>query len=318
MKILVIGGSNFIGWRLLNKLSQNDYGEITVVNRGNRDREYPRGVKHIIADRSDLKSMHKVVDDTFFDVVFDMCAFKQYQAEEMVSLFSNRVGRYVFISSAAAYLDNQILPLTENSCCGYHPQWGAYGSAKYDCERVFMDAHKSINFPVTIIRPSYVYGEGNTIDRETLLFDRIYKEMPIFIPNSGYGVIQLGHVDDLCDALETLINTNKGIGEVYNVSGEEYITLNGLVDIISQIVKKNVTTIPVQPEALGFTQRQIFPFENNTYFTSIEKFKSTFNWAPKVTLIDGLTNAFEIWKSGRSPIKTNYDNEKKLLEIINN
>lgn len=312
MKILVIGGSNFIGWHLVEQLSKTKH-QVTVINRGNHNRTYPRNVTYIKCDRNEIGEI-AIKSNLSFDVVYDMCAFNSEQIVPTIEFFKNKVKRYVFISSSAAYLDNQILPIPETAPCGYHPQWGAYGNAKYECEIKLRQAYEECFFPYTIIRPSYVYGIGNPIDRETLLFDRISKGKPIFIPYSGYGVIQLGNVSDLCNALCLLLNSDVGIGETYNVSGEEYVTLNGLVECIENIVGKKSTTYHVDPTKYGFTQRNVFPFENNTYFTSIYKFKNDFNWEPKISLNDGLKEAYLYWQ--KNPLITKYDNEEKLFQIL--
>lgn len=317
MKVLVIGGSNFIGWRLVKLLSQNNT-QIVVYNRGNHDRIYPEGVTHIIGDRNDIAHLKAIAMQYRFDVVFDMCAFNVDQIKELIPVFHGHINRYVFISSAAGYLDNQVLPLPETAQCGAHPQWGSYGSGKYSCDQVLLDAYMETGFPVTVVRPSYVYGPENPIDRETLLFDRITRGLPVLIPYSGEGVIQLGYVDDLCNALYLIASSDKGIGEVYNISGNEYITLNGLVALISDIIGKTTKVYHVRPEELGFAQRQLFPFENNTYFTSIEKFQNAFDWSPQISLRCGLTDAYLSWKNATVKICTNTENEEKAIALLEN
>lgn len=315
MKILVIGGSNFIGWRLIQHYSvTND--SLFVFNRNNHKRDYPANVRHVIGDRSDQKILTELADEGNFDVVFDMCTFNGNQASNVISALKGKTNKVIFISSAAAYLDNQLLPLKENAKCGFHPQWGAYGSAKYEAENVYLSAFHEYGFPIVIVRPSYVYGPDNTIDRETKLFDRIEKKRPILVPYSGDGVIQLGYVDDLCDALMLIAASNKGEGEIYNISGIELITLNGLISIISDIVGNKPQAYHIDPVALGFAQRDLFPFENNTYFTSIDKIKRDFGWSPKTGLEDGLLHSYNLWKQGKSPVTTKYESEDKAIELL--
>ena len=315
MKVLVIGGSNFIGWRLVKLLAKEGIN-IVVYNRGNHQRDYPKNATHVIGDRSDISNLKELVLNNMFDVVFDMCAFRAEQVIDLLPVFSGRIKRYVFISSAAGYLDNQILPLTEDAQCGFHHQWGPYGSGKFSCDKAILAAYSEYKLPVTIVRPSYVYGLENPIDREALLFDRISKGLPILIPYSGEGVIQLGNVDDLCDALLTMIRSKRGIGEIFNISGTEYITLNGLVALIAQIVGKEPKVYHVRPDEMGFTQRQLFPFENNTYFTSIQKFCDTFSWTPKKNLRQGLEEAYFAWRQSGRDIKTNLEFEQKAFDMI--
>lgn len=312
MNVLIIGGSNFIGWRLIESLQKKNC-RITVINRGNRKKEYPTDVTHVILNRNNYEGMKTFVNDKYFDVVFDMCAFNGNDMSFTTDLFENKIGKYVFISTAATYLEPEILPIKEDYKQGVHPLWGKYGGDKLECEKILLDAYKKNGFPVVIVRPSYVYGIGNSIDRETFLFDRITKGRTILLPGDGDSVIQLGEVTDLCEALILIGASDKGVGESYNISGNEYTTLKGLVSIVASIMKMKYNTININPLMYGMTDRDIFPFENSTYFTSCEKFSKEFNWEPKISINDGISHAYEHWLHSNNRIVTKYEKEDIVL-----
>lgn len=94
------------------------------------------------------------------------------------------------------------------------------------------------------------------------------------------------------------------------------MTLNGLVSLVSDIVGKKAKVYHVNPEELGFTQRELFPFENNTYFTSIEKFCKMFDWFPKMSLKEGLKQSYIAWKENPNRIRTKTENETKAIRIM--
>jgi nucleoside-diphosphate-sugar epimerase len=315
MNILVIGGSNFIGWRLVELLGKTQ-NTVTVTNRGNHKRKYPSNAAHHVADRNDYNKMLAVVGDATYDAVFDMCGFVEGDMKHVVELFNGRVKKYVFISTAATYLEPLEMPIAEDYAQGAHGVWGKYGSGKLACEQVLLSAHKKSGFPAVIVRPSYVYGIGNTIDRETLLFDRITKDRTILVPSDGEAVIQLGEVADLCRALLSITETPKGCGECYNISGNELITLNSLVRLVAKIVGKGFKTTFVTPEDYGMTDRDIFPFDNVSYFTTSEKFSRDFDWSPEVSLVDGLTAAYNEWLSSSHRLQTKYEKEDVVLARI--
>lgn len=302
MNILIIGGSKFIGWRLVELLGKTKHN-ITVINRGNHTRKYPSNVTHHVADRNDYDKMSAAIGNTPYDVVFDMCGFVENDMKHTAKLFTGRTKKYVFISTAATYLEPLVMPLAEDNAQGVHGVWGQYGSGKLDCERILLSAYKDSGFPSVIVRPSYVYGIGNSIDRETFLFDRIAQKRTILVPEVGEAVIQLGEVTDLCRALLAIAETPKGIGESYNVSGNELVTLNSLVRLVAKIVGLEANTRFVNPKDYGMTDRDIFPFDNVTYFTNCEKFTRDFGWSPVVSLLDGLTASYNEWlgSSDRPP-----------------
>lgn len=233
MKFLIIGGSNFIGWQLVELLGKTNH-LVTVVNRGDHPRAYPDNITHHIADRKDYDKMAAAIGDTNFDAVFDMCGYVESDMTHTVQLFGERTKKYIFVSTAATYLAPLVLPITENSPQGSHSIWGKYGSGKLACERVMLSAYKKSNFPAVIVRPSYVYGVGNMIDRETFLFDRISKGR---LSLSLVMARQLSscEVSDLCKALVGIAETPKGFGECYNISGKELVTLKSLVELVQEL-----------------------------------------------------------------------------------
>lgn len=315
MNVLVIGGSKFIGWTLIQQLDELNHS-VTVMNRGNIKREYGKNTQHVVADRNNFTLMQKALGENTYDVVFDMCGNVASDFQHTLDLFAGRIKRYIFISTAATYLEALTLPLTEDSPQGSHGVWGAYGGGKLDCERLLFNAYNDTGFPVTVIRPSYVYGVGNAIDRETFLFNRIDKDRTILIPGDGQAVIQLGDVSDLCSALIKVAESAKGIGEAYNVSGNEFMTLNSIVELIAQIVGKPAKIMHVSPSKYNMTDRDLFPFDNVTYFTSAEKFRQAFNWTPKTTLYEGLINAHSVWANSDNRLPTSYENEDAVLSNI--
>lgn len=315
MKILIIGGSKFIGWGFVELLGRTQH-TVTVINRGSNSREYPSNVTHHMADRNDYDKMSAVIGDATYDAVFDMCGFAEDDMKHTVKLFAGRTKKYVFISTAATYLEPLEMPITEDYAQGQHGVWGAYGSGKLACEQVLLAAHKESGFPAVIVRPSYVYGVGNAIDRETFLFHRITKGRTILVPSDGEAVIQLGEVTDLCRGLLAIAETPKGIGECYNVSGQELITLNSLVKLAAKIVGKDAKTLFVAPKEYGMTDRDIFPFDNVSYFTTSEKFSKDFNWSQAVSLVDGLTAAYNEWLNTPNRLPTSYEKEDVIISKL--
>jgi nucleoside-diphosphate-sugar epimerase len=257
--------------------------------------------------------MLAIIENSVYDAVFDMCGYVESDLEYAVDLFGSRTKKYVFISTAATYLEPLVMPITETHTQGAHGVWGKYGSGKLACEQLLLSAYEASKFPAVIVRPSYVYGIGNTIDRETFLFDRITEGRTILVPRYGEAVIQLGEVSDLCRALLMIAEEPKGYGECYNISGHELVTINSLVRLVASIMRKDFKAAFVTPRDHGMTDRDVFPFDCISYFTSSEKFCSDFGWSPQTSLADGLTDAYEDWLHSTSRLSTNYDKEDVVL-----
>ncbi|HMO24091.1 MAG TPA: NAD-dependent epimerase/dehydratase family protein, partial [Candidatus Melainabacteria bacterium] len=71
MRVLVIGGTGFIGSYVVSKLNQA-VDEVYVLHRGRTDREFPSGVKSVICDRSKQNELSRTMTEVAPDVVIDM------------------------------------------------------------------------------------------------------------------------------------------------------------------------------------------------------------------------------------------------------
>lgn len=315
MKTLVMGGSYFIGWHLVQELAKTGH-DVWVFNRGTRGRKYPQNVRHIQGDRNDVSAMRSSLGRLQVDAVFDLTAYRGEQTAVMLDIFGGRVAKYLHISTAAVYLQSDIFPIREDFATGRHHIWGTYGGNKLDCENLLLEAHRKYGFPAVVFRPSYVYGPDNYIPRERFLYERISRSRPILIPDDGQALIQLGHVEDLAKAWHLALDNPKSIGEVYNVSGNEYITLDGLARLVSDIMKRDVEIVHVDLSEYKLTARDIFPFDNCTYFTDIEKAKSQLGFVPQIGLREGLAEGLQLWFHDDNRSQPSFEKEDQVLAAM--
>jgi nucleoside-diphosphate-sugar epimerase len=78
-------------------------------------------------------------------------------------------------------------------------------------------------------RPVYIYGPLNYNPVEEMVFHRISQGRPVLVPGSGMQVTQLGHVKDLAVAFVKCLGNPKAYNQIYNISGERFVTFNGFV-----------------------------------------------------------------------------------------
>jgi hypothetical protein len=74
-------------------------------------------------------------------------------------------------------------------------------------------------------------------------------------------------------------------------------------------------TVAVCPKDHGMTDRDVFPFDNVSYFTDCGKFSKDFGWSPEVSLVEGLTTTYSEWLSSSHRLPTNYEKEDAVLEL---
>src|SRR5947209_6435114 len=125
MRILIIGGTRFIGPQVVHYLSEQSH-DITLFHRGQTHTDLPQGVKEILGNRRPLSASANELRRLAPDVVLDLIPFIEQDAQEVMNTFTGIATRVVAISSQDVYrafgrvnrkesgpLDP--LPLTEDS-----------------------------------------------------------------------------------------------------------------------------------------------------------------------------------------------------------
>ena len=236
MKVLVVGGSQFNGFALVQELVRRDH-DVTVVNRGRTAAPFPDGVRRLTADRTDRERMAEVLGSDEYDCVHDMCAYHPEDVELMIDLLPGRVGHYVFVSSTVIYARSTLLPITEASAVDRSEHQIEYGLHKLLCEDRLLEAFASSGFPATTVALSMVMGPRNIVpDREQRMFVRLLRGRPVLILGRGTALSQIGDVDDQAEALCEVMGQSVTFGQRYNLTGGQYFSDEGYVDAFFDVV----------------------------------------------------------------------------------
>jgi nucleoside-diphosphate-sugar epimerase len=277
MKILIIGGSRFVGPLVVKLLLKNRHN-LTIFNRGTIETKYPAGVRYIQGDRDKGFGIKER-----FDVVIDMCAYTGKQTERVLKEL--KFDYFLDFSTIAAYKKTELFPITEDYPIGDWPSWGEYNKGKAQCEMVLAKS----NIKYASIRPTYILGPKNYCDRENFIYSRIKKSLPLILPGNGLGVVQFVFVDEVAQIIANL--AEKKITGNYNVVGDQAITLYGLVQEMAKIVNKK-PIIKFNPKAIGDNYKEEeFPFDNENFIASNAKVKKLgFSFRP---LVEGLRKDYK-------------------------
>ncbi len=283
LKILVMGGSRFVGRSLVEKLKRENH-EIYLFTRGLTP--LPENVHHIKGDRkSDDLSKLKGLK---FDVVVDSSGRQVEDSKRVLDQTGVPDDRFIYISSAGIYSANQEFPLDELS--PIDPNSRHIG--KSNTENWLIKE----GIPFTSFRPTYIYGPNNYNPIERWFFDRITYSRPIPIPGDGETITQLGHVEDLADAILISMSKKISINKCYNCSGSRGITFNGLVQLAAEASGRSIASLKfhyfdackLDPKA-----RKVFPLRLKHFCTDIGLIEKDLGWKPKFSLKEGLIDSYQ-------------------------
>ncbi|WP_027255333.1 NAD-dependent epimerase/dehydratase family protein [Planktothrix agardhii] len=286
MRILIMGGTRFIGVYLTKILVKQGH-EVVLFNRGKKPAPV-EGIKQIHGDRTDANQIQEKLANEQFDAIFDNNGRELNDTKPLADLFKDRVQHFIYMSSAGVYLKSDQMPHIEGDATD--PKSRHLG--KYETESYL----QTQNLPWTSIRPTYIYGPLNYNPLESWFFDRIVAGRPIPIPGNGFHLTQLGHVKDLATAMAAVLGNQNAIGQVYNISGERYVTFDGLAKACAMAAGKSLDTIQLihyDPKQFDFGKRKAFPMRVQHFFADVHKAIQDLNWKPEFDLISGLKDAFE-------------------------
>jgi nucleoside-diphosphate-sugar epimerase len=233
MNVLFVGGTGIISSACA--VRARDAGmQVTFLTRGTSFRAIPEGVRSLRADVRDASSVREAIGDEQFDVIVNWVAFTTQHIETDLSLFGDRTGQYVFISSASAYQTPlESLPITESTPLG-NPYW-AYSRDKIACEERLVRAWREDGFPVTIVRPSHTYDSTLLpLHGGWTIVDRMRRELPIIVHGDGTSLWVLTHHRDFAKGFVGLLGNSRAIGDVFQITSDEVLTWNRIATLIAE------------------------------------------------------------------------------------
>jgi len=236
MRVLFIGGTGIISTACTRLAVERGF-EVTLLNRGQRG-AMP-GTRQLIGDINDPASAAAALGDTHWDVVADFLTFTPEQLEQRLALLRGRVGQYIYISSASAYQKPVAHYLVTESTPLANPFWG-YSRDKIACEDRLMRALREENFPVTIVRPSFTYGETviplavNSWPMPYTVVDRLRRGAPVIIPGDGTSLWTLTHNSDFARGFVGLFGHQQAIGQPFHITSDEVLNWNQIYEAVAE------------------------------------------------------------------------------------
>lgn len=309
-KIAVMGAGGFIGSHLVRFLKEKGYWVRGV------DLKYPEfsqteADEFIIADLREFQNCLKVVKDIgkIYQLAADMGGIgfiTSHNSEpymnslrinlNMAEAATIQKARILFSSSACIYPVNKLdivnpPPLKEEDAYPALPNED-YGWEKLTSERIYQAYAKDYELDIRIVRYDNTYGEEGTYEggreKAPAAICRKVAEAKdeIEIWGDGKQTRAFMYVSDNVEGTYKLMESN--ITEPINLATNELVSINELVDIISEIAGKKLKKVYQLDKPQGVRGRLI-----NT-----DKAKELLEWSPKVSLNEGLLKTYS-WIYGQ-------------------
>ncbi len=244
MKITVIGGSGFVGSRLIHLLKQTDFELLNIDKQ--QSGQHPEITK--IANVSDVQKLTELLNGT--DVVILLAAEHKDNVSPvslyydvnvggmrntLTAMLNNGISRLVFTSSVAVYGLNKINPSETSPVDPFND----YGRSKWQAECVLQEWYSQHpDWNINILRPTVIFGEDNRGNVYNLL-QQIASGKFLMI-GKGDNQKSMAYVGNVVSFIHFLIQEKRTGYNVFNYVDKPDFTMNDLVYRVSAVLDKHI------------------------------------------------------------------------------
>ncbi len=301
MKVLVIGGTQFIGRHVVENLLAANH-DVTLLNRGQTGAKLFPDLNLIKADRQshELKNIKPLRQN--WDAVIDLCAYYPKDVSRILEILKGQTERYIFCSTISVYIasamneptpiideTSPLLDCTEKEASD--TSMTTYGQRKAECERIIMNQHAT-GVPATILRPSVVYGAHDYTDRFAYWIWRASEDKPFFLPDDGAEITNRTYAPDLASAFVACLKSNVILGEAYNIAEKNPLSFRDTIDCIGTHLHKKPLEYAVSVPSEWLLKEKVKPWSNLPF------------WLPRMNLIiDAAKSRKDLAFADTSPAK---------------
>jgi len=291
MRVLVTGGSGFLGSYVVSALREAGHSVVIFDIQSPNSGDYIRG---------DLTSLDDLLIGTQgIDAVCHLAAVgdvylafdKPYLAAElnvvgtanlMEACLRNQVAKVVYASTWEVYGEPCYQPIDEaHPCNPDHP----YNITKLAGERIALSYDRLKGVPTLCLRLGTAYGTRMRPNSVFCIFiARALRGEPLVIKGSGEQSRQFTHARDISYAFRCALESAVS-GEVFNIVSPESISIRQLAEMVAERIPTSITYEEAREGDIA------------SALVSSEKARLALGWEPAVGFSEGLSELVE-WHVG--------------------
>jgi len=297
-KILIIGGTGFLGYHLAKKCLLKKWDVTSVSTNIPQKKRFLVKVKYLILDITKKKLILKKIKSNY-DFVVNFGGYvnhneklKTYKShyigcKNLADIFKDsKIKLFIQIGSSVEY-GNLKSPQKEDSKTNVNKLKSTYGKAKLMSTNYLLKLNKTHNFPCTILRLYLVYGPYQ--DKNRLIPHTLNECLNdnLFDCSAGKQYRDFLFVDDLMTAIFKCFYNKQSIGEIMNIGTGKPHNIKKVILFIRNNIKLGNPVfgkIPLRKDEIS----RLYP--------DISKVKKILNWDPRTSFQKGIKTLIKHYK----------------------
>jgi len=247
MKLLLIGGTRFIGRTVVEKGLELGH-EIAIFHRGQHETDFAAEVIHIHGENIDIADHIEEIKTYNPDAAIDTTQFETDSTQAVVDALTGVVDRYVLVSSMDVYVaygrlhrtelgPPQPLPITEEGELRTLPGAGLTEEIdNLNAERVVLGQQ---DLPATITRLPAVFGPGDYQRRIGEMIDKLKAsdgELKLHPIQANFRWTW-GYVENIADMLLECVGDRRSGNRVYNLGYPAGVSVLELYEAVADVIE---------------------------------------------------------------------------------
>jgi nucleoside-diphosphate-sugar epimerase len=202
--------------------------------------------------------------------------------------------RFVYVSSSMVFERAEEFPTREAYLDRCPTPRSSYGFSKLAGEYWCRAAADEFGLRYSIVRPFNAYGPGEMPGDEPgiahivpdLIERSLRRERPFPIFGSGEQTRTLTHIDDIADGIATALMHDAAVGEDFNVSASEELTVREIAAIVWEACGND-------PAELEFEHLPSFEVDVQRRWPSTDKAREVLGWQARIGVREGIADTVE-------------------------
>ena len=289
-KILIIGGTGFIGYHLAKKAIIKNWKVSSISSNKVKKKRNLKKVKYLICDITNKKKLRKLINKNY-DYVVNLGGYvdhtnksKTYKShfngcKNLTEIFlKKKIKSFVQMGSSVEY-GHLKSPQNENMQCNVSLVNSTYGKAKLMATNHLMELYKKYKFPSTVLRLYLTYGEKQDVNRFLPIVINSCIKDEIFPCSHGNQFRDFVYIDDLVSVIIKSLQNRKAHGQIFNIGSGKPKNIKKIIQLIKRVCKGG------KPQ---FGKIKLRKDEIKSLYPKINKVKNFLRWQPKVKFEKGL------------------------------